>query len=144
MSTSTGTSTADPIEQLGRGVTCQWHNDSRIIEVRAENSSPDAVDLWVDKITDVIRKWPKDRPCLTLVDVSSEKIATTPYVRERAKGLATLRNDLQMFTAMVLPHTFFAQIARIVTRRPMGPNVHMRVFTARDEALKWLQGKISG
>jgi hypothetical protein len=131
-------------QDLGHGVICRWYNNRQIIAICAEDSSPAAVDLWVNKITDEIKQWPSGRPCLTLVDVSSKKIATTPYVRERAKGLIRLRNDLQMFTAMVLPPTFFAQIARIVTRAPLASNVQMRVFTTRDEALKWLQSKING
>ena len=132
---------APQIEQLGHGATCEWLFDRQMIVMTAQDSTRGSVDTWVDKCIDIANKWPANRPFCIVVDASNPSLSRTPYMRDRLKGLRTVRTDLSWYVAMVAPKSYLMQLMSYGLR-VMQSNRETRIFFEREEAVQWLKSKL--
>ncbi|NDJ84761.1 MAG: hypothetical protein GYB66_02640 [Chloroflexi bacterium] len=127
-------------EEFGPGIIREWLYGGKIMAITAESSTKETVDLWTKALSETIEQWPDDRPYLVLIDTS--KSVLTPYVRQQAMHLASLRPDLDGRAAIVVAATTIGQLTRFfVTNRlnQANPTRERRVFFTRETALAWLE-----
>ncbi|MCC7445815.1 MAG: hypothetical protein IT324_00290 [Anaerolineae bacterium] len=136
-----GTATSERMIELAPGVTLEWLADGQIVAITSENSSREAVDAWADRLTELIKTWPTNRPMLVLADVSGGKNAQTPYLRSRASALMKVRPDVTLVTAMVVRHSILAQLIQIGLRAGRGGKARVQMFFSRQSAINWLMEK---
>ncbi len=88
------------------------------------------------------KSWPADRPYLAMHDFATNGASPTPYLKARAT------QDLKVppaggrangYLAIVLPRTFFAQVAMLFIRQQRVGHFTSQFFFNREEALRWLK-----
>src|SRR5512144_1348868 len=89
-SNDTALDQASPVEAIAPGLTRQWLCDRQIVVFRISSVSREVVDAWIDTVKATMESWPANRPYLAIHDMTSEKIALTPYARARAEELLPL------------------------------------------------------
>jgi len=119
----------------------EWLADGQIVAITSDNPSREAVDAWADRLTELIKTWPVNRPMLILADVSGSKNAQTPYLRSRASALMKVRPEVRLVTAMVVRHSLLAQLIQIGLRAGRSGKVSMQMFFNRQSAINWLMEK---
>lgn len=129
----------DEVEHLPGGVTVEWLVDRQIVCYVAPDAARVTIQALFDHAESILRGWPQGKPHLNILDFSSGRMASTPYTRERGRVILTMRPDLVMATAFVLPPSVQMRIFQLMSRTVSRPNGQMAVFATRDEAIVWLK-----
>ncbi len=88
------------------------------------------------------REWPADRPYLAMHDLSAKNASPTPYLKARAKEdlkVPPAGGKVRGYLAIILPKTFFAQLAMLFVRQQRAEHFTTQFFFSREEALQWLK-----
>jgi hypothetical protein len=126
-------------EELEAGVRVSWLNERQILVFSLPNSSRHAVQVLFDRAIEILNAWPAERPCSVVLDFTAGNIAATPYSRQRGKEMTSLRPELTLIVAFVVPRSIQAQVFQFVTRSMKRHNTQMAVFFVREDALSWVR-----
>jgi hypothetical protein len=128
---------ANKIEDMGNGVTREWALDGKAVVFHITSISRPTLDSWVDAVTQTLNAWIGDTMYIIYDFAVPGMVVFSPYLQSRAKELAQLRLDLTAIVAVVLPKSFFTQLAVrfIGTMKPN--NTTVRLFVSYEEGLDW-------
>src|SRR5262249_35692149 len=127
-----------PLEELHQGLTFQWIFDRRGVAFYAENATRGLVDAWADKLTEIGKTWPANRPFIVLNDFSGKDCAVTPYNQQKNRELLKLYPHLHSVTAVVVKHSLAMQMSRLFIRVIPRTKADIHLCFSRDEGMSWL------
>jgi hypothetical protein len=127
------------MNNLGTSATLEWLYDNRIAVFTLSEPTRIAIDQGAQYVTDVVDHWPADRIYLAMHDVSSNRVALTPYARAKVPQLYRHARHLKGRLAVVLPKTFASQAIQIFLRTQRRQSLITELFFSRQEAETWLK-----
>jgi len=131
-----------PLEVLHTGLTFQWIFDGKGIALYAENLSRGLVDAWANKLIEVGKTWPIDRPFIVLNDFSGKDCAVTPYNQQRNRELLKMFPQLRAVTAIVVKQSLTMHMSRLFIRVIPQTRAEVYLSFSRDEAMAWLRKRL--
>jgi hypothetical protein len=127
------------IQILGNGVTREWAFDGKVVIVALKSFARPTIDAAVKAIMDAKLHWTADRMHF-IIDMSIPgMLILPPYLQARTKELTAFRPELISNIAVVVPKTFFAQLAARFANAVKPENTTVRIFYSRAEALDWFE-----
>ncbi|MCC7449677.1 MAG: hypothetical protein IT324_19820 [Anaerolineae bacterium] len=126
------------IEQLSPTLSREWIADGHIVVYTLQDGTRTTIDRWVKAFTADIAAWPEDRPFLVIHDFSARQVTTTPYGREGGDKLVNVRPEVKGRVAVLLPKTIAAHLIRLFLDQHTKGGRERRIFTSREDAIKWL------
>lgn len=134
---------SEPVE-LTPGLTFQWLFGDFAICFTALHASRTLIDTWANKVLEVARDWPAERPFFVLQDFSAKDCASTPYGRAKNKELQKSNTHLKLVAALVMQNNLTMQLSRFfinsMPQRKNKPEIYI-TFT-RNDGLNWLKRKV--
>jgi hypothetical protein len=131
------------VEDMADGVFIEWIEDRRIVVYHTPDSSRPVLQALFDRGEQIIRDWPTDKPYLSILDFSSDRVSRTPYARERGRALMLLRPELHVCMSMLMSRSVQAQLFQLMARTWQRGNRQLAVHFSREEAVAWLK-KVGG
>jgi len=133
-------------EQLAAGVTREHQDEGRIVVFTVSTVSHDALDIYAHYASESANETPAGEAFLVLHDFT--RLPTiTPYLRDKLDKMMRAFHDgeLQVYAAWVVAEDMYGHLASMYVTRTLvhQENVERHVFHDRDEALKWLQSKLT-
>jgi hypothetical protein len=133
----------DSMEQITPNLKLEWLFGRRAFAMTVGNGARTTIDAWFDRVRTIRLGWPAaDRPLLGLYDLTYDTIALSPYVRAHSEALRNLRPEVDFRVALVLRSPLSAQIGQLFVRMNSRPNLVVRTFGSRDDALDWLRREL--
>jgi hypothetical protein len=133
----------DSTEQITPSLRLEWLFGRRVFALTVGNGARTTIDAWFARVRAIRLGWPAaDRPLLGLYDLTYDTIALSPYVRAHSEALRNLRPEVEFRVALVLRSPLAAQIGQLFVRLNSRPNLVVRTFGSRDDALDWLRHQL--
>lgn len=133
--------------QVMPGLFFDEYHDKQIIAYTLTVVSRDVIDKWAESAVSHLLAWPEDKPFLNLQDFSNASFfMLTSYIRKKADEITSPRPEVKGRTAVVVQRNFASQIVVMFLRAlpTKGSGSREReTFFVREDALKWLEEKIS-
>jgi hypothetical protein len=125
------------IEDMGTGVTREWALDRQAVIFHLKNISRPALDTWVEAVKQTVQNWTGDTMYIAYDFAVPGMVVLSPYLQARAKELAAIGSDMTAYVAVVLPKTFFTQLAVRFVGTVKPKNTTVRLFLSYEEGLDW-------
>lgn len=132
-----------PVEVIP-GLTFQWLFGNLAVAFTALHASRPLVDAWANKVVDVAKDWPKERPFFCLQDFSAKDCASTPYARAKNKELQQSNSGLTVVSALVVQNNLTMQLSRFFINSLPRKKTKQEIFLTftRQDGLIWLKQKV--
>jgi hypothetical protein len=125
-------------------ITVEMLLNDQVICITVKSSSRATVDRFAEIIQEKVSGLPTDEVVHFLCDFSESFAAfNTPYGKQRMRELMQVRSDLTTYSAILVPHSFVMQIARLFLNSLGNTKARTRLCASREEALTWLREMIS-
>jgi len=98
-----------------------------------------SIDGWYNFLTKRIEEWAREQPYLVLYDLRDPRVSMTPYLRERAAVLNTIRPDVRGRIAILISRSPTAYLMMAFARLRSHASREARIFFTEETALEWLE-----
>lgn len=135
----------ESVEQFDYGITRTWLDEGEIAVITTQgNMAREAVDVWATLAINTVNQWPDGKPIFILHDLTHPRQSFTPYGLKRAEDIyGAIPPTIKGCSAVaVRAGPINHLIAMFVRRRKNAGQFQERIFTSRDEAIKWLRDEI--
>lgn len=131
------------MEVVCPGCTLEWIQDNTILVAHLSDVKTETVDAWANRNIEIRYNHNLSKPLYTLTITYDATFS--PHLRKRLVDLNRLRQGLKTYSAVVIPQSVTAQFARAVIESltRFFPNIRVRFFFNRVEALHWLHEMIA-
>jgi hypothetical protein len=102
--------------------------------------SQPALDKWYDFVAEILTTMPPDQPYLVIYDLTHPAVGLTPYLRERANQLNSIRPEVGGRIALLMKHTPAAHLFQLFARmRRRKSRREIQIFFDEQKAIRWLK-----
>jgi hypothetical protein len=132
------------VQHIAPGIILEYSSDRTLLIFNVENSSPITLDAWTNYVKSVLESWPSHTPCLLLYDLHKlGRLDLNNSLYEHFETLYQSALHLKRYTAVVIPNNTSIEETqlRIALQRlhvPLSYPAQWKVFTSRQEAMRWL------
>ena len=148
------TVTPESVEEVFPGLICEWYFDKQIVCYRLTQVSHARVEQWADFAISIIEKWDKDRPYLTLhdlstpgvslqyasiVDFDTTNIGVTAEGRKKVNALMAKHPDWLANVALNFSMSLSGQVNKLLAHRSQIQSfISYKLFYSHEKSINWL------
>jgi hypothetical protein len=126
------------VYEIAPNLRYEWLAEGRIIVYQFGNHEAKPLGLMMDFILQTMQEWDRSKPYLSIYEASMPMVMFTPYARQRLNEISAAAPDLKGRSAGVIPYPRLQHLLRLYTVLKGQENRAKRMFTNRQEAVRWL------